>query len=184
MIGRGLAAPARRPIAVDIAQTATLRAVSMHLAAAFDRSIARDLGSVGRVAFRMYITEHSIAARLAAGALGLVAREAGVVVGYAEIQGRKRDLPGRNHLSLLFVEPTRQRRGVGRMLLRDVVRRLAELPEPPSDLTVHAAPASVRAYQRMGFAPTGPMTMKDGLRYRPMVLRLRLEPDGIASLNR
>lgn len=181
MIGRGLAAPAARPIEVAIAEAATLRAVSTLVAAAFERSIARDLGSVGRVAFRMYITEPSIAARLAGGALGLVAREAGVVIGYAEIQGRKRGLRGRDHLSLLFVEPSRQRRGVGRVLLRDVVRRLAELPEPPSDLTVHAAPASVGAYLRMGFAPTGPMTMKDGLRYRPMVLRLRQSTDEAES---
>lgn len=176
MTGGGRAAAGLR-IEVGVAQPATLRAVSALIAAAFDRTIARDLDSVGRVAFRMYIAERSIAERLAGGALGLVAQEAGVVVGYAEVQGRNRRLAGRDHLSLLFVAPSWQRRGIGRALLHDVVRRLAALPEQPSSLTVHAAPASIPAYERMGFVPIGPITRKDGLRYRPMALRLRPSGD-------
>ncbi|HMR30352.1 MAG TPA: GNAT family N-acetyltransferase [Geminicoccaceae bacterium] len=172
MTGHALATPARRSVEVAIARAAALRAVSTLIAAAFERSIAGDLDPVGRVAFRMYVSERSISARLAGGALGLVARQGGLVVGYAEVQGRKRHLTGRDHLSLLFVEPDHQRRGIGRALLRDVVRRLALLADRPAQLTVHAAPASVRAYERMGFEATGPITLKDGLRYRPMVLRL------------
>ena len=160
-------------IEIDKADPASLRAVSALVAAGFERTVAPDLDGIGRVAFRMYIAERAIAARLAAGALGLVAREAGRVVGYAEIQGRGRQLQGRDHLSLLFVEPARQRRGVGRSLVADIRRRLAALPEPPAWLSVHAAPSAVPAYERLGFIATGKLARQEGLLFLPMALRLR-----------
>lgn len=161
-------------IEIDSARPAALKAVSQLISASFERAIAADLDGIGRVAFRMYTAERSISARLAAGALGLVAREAGRVVGYAEVQGRGRHLPGRDHLSLLFVLPARQRCGIGRGLLTEIRRHLLALPEPPPWLTVHATPGAVPAYERLGFTATGPLTRQDGLLHVPMALRLAL----------
>lgn len=165
-------AAAPQEIAIGPAQPATLKAASALIAAGFERTIAADLDSVGRVAFRMYVAERSIAARLAGGALGLVAVEAGIVVAYAEVQGRGRQLAGRDHLSLLFVAPARQRRGIGRRMLAEIVRQTSALPRSPRSLSVHAAPSAVPAYRRLGFRPTGPIVRQDGLRFMPMVLRL------------
>jgi GNAT superfamily N-acetyltransferase len=159
-------------IEIGPARPAALKAVSALITAGFEGAIAADLDGVGRVAFRMYTAERSIATRLASGALGLVAVEAGIVVGYAEVQGRGRHLAGRDHLSLLFVAPPRQRQGIGRSLLAEIVRQLSALPRPTPWLSVHAAPAAVPAYQRLGFVPTGPITRQDGLRFMPMALRL------------
>lgn len=154
------------------AETDDLPTAARLIDAGFRQSLAATYESVGRVAFRMYVGEPALASRLARGVLALVAREAGSVVGYAEVQGRGRVLDGRDHLSLLFVDPARQRRGVARALLADIVARLRALPAPPAELTVNAAPGALAAYRRLGFVATGPLAMREGVRAVPMALRL------------
>lgn len=149
-----------------------LPAAARLIDAGFRQSLAESYDLVGRVAFRMYVGEPALAARLAQGVLALVAREAGSVVGYAEVQGRGRVLAGRDHLSLLFVDPARQRRGVARALLADILGRLRALPAPPAALTVNAAPSALAAYRRLGFVATGPLALREGAPTVPMALRL------------
>ena len=138
----------------------------------FRQSLEPTYAAAGRVAFRMYVGEAALASRLRQGVLALVAREAGSVVGYAEVQGRGRVLAGRDHLSLLFVDPVWQRRGVARALLAAIVERLQALPAPPVELTVNAAPSALAAYRRLGFVATGPLALREGARTVPMALRL------------
>lgn len=149
-----------------------LAAVARLIEAGFAASIAPGCDAASRVAFRMYAHERAIAARLAEGSLGLVAEAAGEVVGYAELQGADRRLAGRDHLSLLFVAPDQQRRGVARRLLAAAVARLRLLPDPPRALTVHAAAAAVPAYRRLGFHMAGGEALIDGIRAVPMRLPL------------
>jgi GNAT superfamily N-acetyltransferase len=146
--------------------------VARLIEAGFAASIAPGYDAVGRVAFRMYAHERAIQARLTGGALGLVAEAAGEVVGYAELQGAGRALRGRDHLSLLFVAPDRQRQGVARRLLAGAVARLRLLRDTPPALTVNAAPGALPAYRRLGFVATGPEAVIDGIRAVPMRLPL------------
>jgi GNAT superfamily N-acetyltransferase len=177
MVKRPPVAARRPPVEIRPAERSLLPAVAAVIAAGFERSLAADYDVAGRVAFRMYIAERAIAARLDAGALGLVACEAGTVLGYAEVQGSDRHLPGRDHLSLLFVEPARQRSGIARLLLARLTQLLRHLPQPPAQLSVNAAPGAAPAYSRLGFTPTGPERVRDGIRAIPMVLPL-LPPAG------
>ncbi len=154
------------------ARAEDLAAVARLIEAGFVTSIAPGYDVVGRVAFRMYAHERAIRARLAAGALGLVAEVAGEVVGYAELQGAGGALGGRDHLSLLFVAPDRQRQGVARRLLAKAVARLRLMPQPPPALTVNADPGALSAYRRLGFVATGPEAVIDGIRAVPMRLPL------------
>lgn len=163
---------AQAPLAVRLAEPGDLAAVARLVEAGFARHIAPGYDAVGRVAFRMYAAERALAERLAGGALALVAERQGAVLGYAEVQGRGRVLTGRDHLSLLFVAVDRQRRGIGRLLLAEIRRRLAALPDPPADLTVHSAPNAVGAYARYGFVATGPESQAGGVRHVPMRLVL------------
>ncbi|UXY15405.1 GNAT family N-acetyltransferase [Chitiniphilus purpureus] len=65
------------------------------------------------------------------------------------------------HLALLFVVPAWQRRGVGRALLAEA-ERCGRL------VTVRASVTALAAYERYGFAATGPLQTQSGLRYLPM----------------
>jgi GNAT superfamily N-acetyltransferase len=149
-----------------------LAAAAALIEAAFAAGVAPDYDIAGRVAFRMYAHERAIWSRLDGGAFGLVACMAAEVVGYAELQGPNRELSGRDHLSLLFVAPAWQRRGIARRLIADIGVRLSCLPRAPERLTVNAAPGAVAAYLRLGFVATGPLAVRDGIRAVPMLLRL------------
>jgi len=51
-------------------------------------------------------------------------------------------------------------------------------PKPDGEgLTVNSSPNAVPAYIRMGFSPTGPEEVRNGIRFTPMIKRLRREPD-------
>lgn len=78
----------------------------------------------------------------------------------------------RNHLSLLFVAPEWQGRGVARRLLRRACDEGALL----APLTVNSDPHAVRFYARLGFAAEGPELLKNGVRHQPMRLAT-LPPD-------
>lgn len=125
----------------------------------------------------MYAHERAIWSRLDGGAFGLVACVGQQIVGYAELQGPDRMLSGRDHLSLLFVAPAWQRRGVARRIVADILDRLGRLPDRPAMLTVNAAPRAVEAYRRLGFVATGPEAMRDGIRAVPMQLVLGRSAD-------
>ena len=78
-------------------------------------------------------------------------------------------------LSLLFVEVGRQRQGVAKGLLGQVVSALGAGP-----LDVHASPNAVVAYERLGFVRLGAEVAESGLRYIPMRREIRADDnDGL-----
>ena len=78
-------------------------------------------------------------------------------------------------LSLLFVEVGRQRQGVAKGLLGQVVSALGAGP-----LDVHASPNAVVAYERLGFVRRGAEVAESGLRYIPMRREIRADDnDGL-----
>lgn len=76
-----------------------------------------------------------------------------------------------NHLSLLFVDESYHRQGVGRKLMS----RLCEFLKNEAgeeDITLKAAPYAVMFYRKIGFWATGPEEHYSGIKVTPMRKRL------------
>lgn len=143
-------------IAVARAKPGDAAAAARLIEAAFARDIAPAMSSVGRVAFRLYVTEKALRLRLAQGAVAWCARAARpdgepTLLGYAELRGRDGSVDGIDHLSLLFVAVDRRGHGIARRLLVTVCRHLRQAQPPVDELTVQAAPGAVPVYERLGF---------------------------------
>lgn len=72
-----------------------------------------------------------------------------------------------NHISLLFVEGTHHRKGIGRALV-EVVKDHVREESRRKFLTVNASPYGVEFYHRVGFVDTDSVTQKEGIIYTPM----------------
>ncbi len=163
-----------KPLRIARAQAREAGAIARLIEPAFARFVAPDLGDVGRVAFRLYVTEKAIRRRLADGATGVRASLGEGLVGYAELRGRDGRIDGLDHLTLLFVAVDLQGRGIARRLLDAVTAHLAAAAPPIPDLTVNASAYAVPIYRRLGFRETGAADEYQGVVSTPM--RLELEP--------
>ena len=76
------------------------------------------------------------------------------------------------HISMFFVATDQQRRGVGRMLLRQALEFCRTHNRELTELTVNSSPNAVSTYRRLGFFATGPETEKNGIRFTPMKMAL------------
>lgn len=70
-----------------------------------------------------------------------------------------------NHIKLLFVEAEYHRRGIARALFRHFRMRV---PLSAGHITVNSSHYAVTAYRHLGFRPTGPEQLLDGIRFTPM----------------
>ena len=71
------------------------------------------------------------------------------------------------HLYYLFVDPTRQRQGIGRQLWTHVRRSINPTPSQHS-ITVNSSLNAISAYLEFGFALDGPVQDIHGIRFQPM----------------
>ena len=76
------------------------------------------------------------------------------------------------HVSLLFVEPAYQRRGVATRLVRRAASFCIEQKPGLRHITVNASPKGVPAYRAMGFYPLTEEQKKEGMRFTPMRIDL------------
>ncbi len=74
----------------------------------------------------------------------------------------------KTHISLLFVDTTYQKKGIGRAFIRYFTALTKQ--RGGGSLTVNATPFAQQFYYRMGFQDAGPMEVKEGVRYYPMIL--------------
>lgn len=172
------------PIAVRRARSAEAAAIAQLIEPAFARFIACELGSVDRVAFRLYNTEKALRIRLALGVVAWCAElETGDprLVGYAELHGPAGRPPGTDHLSLLFTAVEHQGRGIARALLGAVTAHLQSLEPLVTVLTVNASAYAVPIYERLGFRPTTPTEPLDAVAATPMRLALKPASPSAAS---
>ena len=80
-------------------------------------------------------------------------------------------LRNETHISLLFVDASYHKQGIGRALIQYVSNYL--LTEMGKNyLTVNAAPYAIGFYHQCGFSDLGPEETNDGIRYTPMKLFL------------
>ena len=126
----------------------------------FSNSVASTLTNEGVSTFMSGLTSESIEGRLVAGNTFIVCRNEKSIVGVAEIRDK-------NHLNLLFVEPSIQRKGIGRKLLLNLVDRVRE-----NKITVNSSLNSVDAYLKFGFQKTGPKSEVKGIHYQPMAYEI------------
>lgn len=144
-------------IEIRAATREDMATVARLVAAEFTRSIASQYRLEGRRTFLAYAEETALRSRLELGhAETLVAEHPrDGLVGCIELRG--------NHVSLLFVAHDHQRRGIARTLLQQALATRGD-----AEITVHAAPSSRAAYERLGFAATGDPAVGNGIEFVPM----------------
>lgn len=113
---------------------------------------APDYGPEGVRTFRVYITDPAAVSDLTA--YGAFSGEN--LVGLLAVREGA-------HIALFFVDPVWHRKGVGRALFH---RFLAD--SGAAEVTVNSSPYAVEVYRRLGFSPTAPERLDDGIRYTPM----------------
>ncbi len=82
------------------------------------------------------------------------------------------------HVAMLFVEPEKQMKGIGRRLLSSALSYARV-----GTVTVSASLSSVPAYRKYGFECKGDIAESAGLIYQPMEIELNksIQPTAIAS---
>ena len=123
-------------------------------------AVAPSLPPQGGETFTKIAAEDALAERMASDNLMLVCIADGTLVGLIEFkEGR--------HVTMLFVAPAWQRRGVGRSLMNSALEQART-----KVVTVRASLLSVAAYESYGFALAGAVGEIAGLVYQPMEKRL------------
>lgn len=137
--------------------------VSQLIKKAFDDSVAPTLSEEGVVTFKGGLTPESIQSRLDQGNPFIVCRSDTSIVGVGEIRNS-------NHLNLLFVEPTMQKKGIGRKIFSALLNTVQE-----SEVTVNSSLNAVEAYKKFGFIENGLANEVRGIKYQPMVFKIGLK---------
>lgn len=127
----------------------------------FDLSVAPLYTEKGRRSFKDYADPEEMSARVNTDHFVLLAIAGGDIVGMVEIRRHR-------HVSLLFVAPGFQGKGVGGLLLEKAVELCRKTHPQLREMTVNSSPNALRAYERMGFAPTGGEQVICGVRFIPM----------------
>lgn len=122
---------------------------------------ADDYTPEGVRSFEDFITDSRLKRMFAMGTYQMiVASDHGRLIGMITLRNEI-------HISLLFVDSSYHRRGIGRALIlkmADYVK--TELGK--KRLTVNASPYGVEFYHRVGFKDLGPEKQQDGIIYTPM----------------
>ena len=126
--------------------------------AVFDQFVASHYHAEGVAEFHRYASVEALSQRHESGHITLVADHSGELVGMLHLREPC-------HVSMLFVQSSRQRGGIGRALLA-AARALAGGTD--SEFTVSSSPNAVFAYERLGFRITGSEQCVHGIRFVPM----------------
>ncbi len=131
----------------------------------FERFIAHDYTSEGFTTFMQFINPATIHSRNFRGSsFTLLCRREDKIVGILEMQNW-------GHILLLFVDEEYHKHGIARGLLNRIVEMCRENNQTDK-LTVKASPYGEPIYKKLGFVPTGPQQVKDGIKFTPMELTL------------
>ena len=138
-------------------------AVHELVARVFAEFVGPGYSAEGQREFLTCIQPNALLQRAQAGHLSLLALVQGELVGVIEIRDYE-------HVSLLFVEAHFQRRGIARGLLRSGLRHCLDVKPSLTRVSVNSSPDAVAAYEHLGFHRVGPMEVRHGIEYVPMVL--------------
>jgi GNAT superfamily N-acetyltransferase len=138
--------------------------VSALVGRVFDEFVAPEFSSEGVCEFRRYILPEAFRERARADHLGLIARgSGGGIAGMIEVRGF-------GHISLLFVLPEYQRRGIARELFRRAAAPCRRNNPAFREISVHSSSFAVPAYEKLGFRRTGKRQTKNGITFIPMAM--------------
>jgi ribosomal protein S18 acetylase RimI-like enzyme len=143
-------------------------AISDLIVSAFQRDIAPLYTEEGVREFLSYANPSALQARQARNHVVLVAFQNETIVGMLEL----RDYC---HVSMLFVDPLHQRKGIGRMLMNEALRLIQINSPEVREVTVSSAPNVVEVYIHFGFRVTGELQVKNGIAFVPMILALEMK---------
>ncbi len=124
--------------------------------------VAPGCTALGVKTFEEHASPQAVRERLDAGNIFLVAETGGRIEGVLELKRL-------GHVSMLFVDGERHRRGLGRALWKEGLAALEKLEGPVEEVTVNASLFAVRAYERLGFVRTGGEELRKGMRFVPMI---------------
>ena len=127
----------------------------------FEHSVATACTKRGQRNFKKYADPEEIARRVRTDHFVLLALSGGDIVGMIEMRNHR-------HVSLLFVDPEFQGRGVGGELFEKAVESCRSTYPALAVVTVNSSPNALRAYERMGFTVTGREQNINGVRSVPM----------------
>ncbi len=96
----------------------------------------------------------------------LVAKEEKRIVGVIEY--RKYD-----HICLFFVIPEMQRRGIGKILMSGLLKKIRSESPEQSSVSVNSSPNAVDGYKVFGFVTTGPLKEINGIKFVPMEMNIQ-----------
>ena len=139
-------------------------AVSSLAREVFDRFVAPHYQTEGVAEFHRYASAEALSQRHKSGHITLVAEHTGELVGMLHLREPR-------HISMLFVQSSRQRGGIARGLLAAAG---ALAGDTDCAFTLSSSPNAVSAYQRLGFRITGSEQCVHGIRFVPMQ---RLSPN-------
>jgi predicted N-acetyltransferase YhbS len=127
----------------------------------FDLCVAPDYAQQGRELFAQVVTADYLCSLPHRQGFTLVAKLEGRMVGMCAFRDG-------HHVTLFFVLPEFQGRGIGRRLFDSAVERVRRNVSGATKLEVHSSPVAVSVYQALGFSVTAPEKVDDGIRYIPM----------------
>jgi GNAT superfamily N-acetyltransferase len=138
-----------------------VRAVCGLVHRVFNLSVAPLYTEKGRRSFKDYADPEELSARINSDHFVLVALAEDDIVGMIEVRRN-------SHIALFFIAPEHQGAGIGNKLLEKALKRACAENPRLRELTVNSSPNAVAAYERMGFASSGPEQDINGVRSVPM----------------
>ena len=125
----------------------------------FHKTVALDYSKRGIEEFVQISTLESTRKRYNSGNYMSVAIDDNKIIGVVEVRDS-------NHISRFFVATNYHRKGIGRLLLQNVLNEYPELQK----LTVNSSPYAIKAYTGLGFTQNGPKeNHEDGIVSIPLV---------------
>jgi GNAT superfamily N-acetyltransferase len=146
---------------IELSETAAAATLAREV---FDQFVAPYYQPEGVTEFHRYASDDALSQRHKSGHITLVAEHSGELVGMLHLREPC-------HVSMLFVQSSRQRGGIGRGLLAAAG---ALAGDTECEFTVSSSPNAVAAYERLGFRITGSEQCIHGIRFVPMQ---RLSPN-------
>jgi GNAT superfamily N-acetyltransferase len=133
-------------------------AVSSLARKVFDQFVAPHYQTEGVAEFHRYASAEALSQRHKSDHITLVAEHSGDLVGMLHLREAR-------HVSMLFVQSSRQRSGIARGLL---AAASALAGDTDCEFTVNSSPNAISAYERLGFRVTGSEKCVHGIHFIPM----------------
>ena len=131
----------------------------------FNEFVAPLYSAEGVSEFLKYAHVDELVQRKRAGNFVLLAKSGNDILGIIEVREN-------NHIAMLFVEKSHQKKGIGKELLKRAIDICKNQDPEIHRITVNSSPNAVSAYRTMGFNALEQEQVANGIRFTPMELSL------------